>query len=921
MIIFAFVLSGLAFSISPAGEIESALIQEASLEDTVDVIIYHKNQPVHRVSKRIKNRRKPELVSLVNSIKESLRPYLPTESIRLKKDEVRSIKRAMQSLPPEVKSEIKAIRQQIDSQIGRMKHEIHAELRNAVADDQQALGYEIERLGGRVRHHITILNAVAATIPSSSLEEIAGLPDVLMVAKDKPGFPETNTSVPSISADTWWNNGLDGGIHDLGIVDSGVDSTHPAFDSQRFFQQFAGDPTGHGTHVAGIVASADATYTGVAFGLDAIIAGEAGTESMSMSAVDWIFTVPSEQPEVINYSWGHGAAAADDSPIDRYFDAVVDGQSTLVTKSVGNDGCISLTSSLTYPANAYNLIAVGNMNDNNTADRSDDVIARTSSRGPTVGGRKKPDLVAPGSGTDSDCPLSAGTNDIFSTSNRWIGALPDFVSRSGTSMAAAHMAGAVLLLEDGGNNNPMAQKAVLINTADAWSDNGTPADTGDDGPVSGQNWDPSYGWGYLNLEQAYVHRNDYFTGDVSPAGSANSFKLYKGHMFADDKATLVWHRRVGYNGDSFPATWFQLSDLDLNLYSEATNTLLDAGDSTIDNVEQVSAGGSVPQSGESVVLMIEAMDAVFEGTALEPFALATPELFSEVNGPAFTIILNHPPSINTGDQFTVAATVSNSGDLTAHANVIELILPAGFVIAAGANPQFLDVINSGASTVASWSVRGPASAGVYPISVSHQGASYDLIFTAANDSTITVNPAPVPGILSVTPAGGLVSTGQEGGPHSPPSATYTLTNTGSIALNWSASKTKPWVSLSSSGGSLAAGAATTVNVSINSSADTMAAGTYTDTVLFKNTTDGAGNTSRPVRLTVNSVPAPGGPPGGSTGGCFVSTVHDRPRLALSSLTLLLVIALGVVALSFCTRPTRGRKTRCESKPNSILDRN
>ena len=341
-ILFAIIPAGPHFSISSAGEIESALMQESSVEDTVDVIIYHKNQPIQRVSKRIKNRKSPELRSLAKRIKETLRPYLPRESIRFKKDEVRSIKRAMQSLPPDVKLAIKAIRQQIDAQIDRMKQEVHAELRTAVEGDQQALGYEIERLGGRVKHRITILNAVAATIPSASLEEIAGLPGVLMVGKDKPGYPEINTSVPAISADTWWTNGLDGGIHDFAIVDSGVDSTHPAFSSHRFFQLSPGDPTGHGTHVAGIVASADATYTGVAFGLDSIIVGEAGTESMSMSSVDWIFSVPTEQPEVINYSWGHGAATSDDSPIDRFFDAVVDGQSTMVTKSAGNGQSPSL---------------------------------------------------------------------------------------------------------------------------------------------------------------------------------------------------------------------------------------------------------------------------------------------------------------------------------------------------------------------------------------------------------------------------------------------------------------------------------------------------------------------------------------------------------------------------------------------------
>jgi hypothetical protein len=58
------------------------------------------------------------------------------------------------------------------------------------------------------------------------------------------------------------------------------------------------------------------------------------------------------------------------------------------------------------------------------------------------------------------------------------------------------------------------------------------------------------------------------------------------------------------------------------------------------------------------------------------------------------------------------------------------------------------------------------------------------------------------------------------------------------------------VSLSASSGSLAAGAATTVTVSLNANADSLAAGNYTDTVSFANTSTGDGNTTRGVGLGV-----------------------------------------------------------------------
>ena len=114
------------------------------------------------------------------------------------------------------------------------------------------------------------------------------------------------------------------------------------------------------------------------------------------------------------------------------------------------------------------------------------------------------------------------------------------------------------------------------------------------------------------------------------------------------------------------------------------------------------------------------------------------------------------------------------------------------------------------------------------------------------------------GPLTVTPAGGLTSSGTAGGPFTPSSLSYTLTNTGTAPMDWTASKTQTWVTLSSSGGTLAAGAGTTVTVSIGTGANSLAASStsYTDTVTFTNTTNDTGNATRPVSLTVNAAEAP-----------------------------------------------------------------
>ncbi|RPJ01916.1 MAG: hypothetical protein EHM31_04545, partial [Candidatus Aminicenantes bacterium] len=154
--------------------------------------------------------------------------------------------------------------------------------------------------------------------------------------------------------------------------------------------------------------------------------------------------------------------------------------------------------------------------------------------------------------------------------------------------------------------------------------------------------------------------------------------------------------------------------------------------------------------------------------------------------------------------------------------------------------------------------------------------------TAVPSVTVTVTQEGAPlGTLSVSPESGLTSTGPEDGPFTPSSQAYVLRNVGTTSISWRAARVQVWTSLSALSGNLAPGATRTITVSINSAAATLSAGTYTDTVSFMNTTNGNGNTTRPVSLTVSSsagflsvAPAGGLTSTGPVGGPFAPSSQD-----------------------------------------------
>ncbi len=692
--------------------IDPMLERLAAQQTSLPVIIIFGEQPQRKIARALNEKYEPQIDALAARVRGIYDKYLPRDNQDTEDKEIEHSKKLSQYVTDADKKEIRVLNEEREKLMRELRQQIARESAAAVAEVQKVYAGRISSLGAKIQENYATLNAISAEIPVAALKEIASLSGVAEIVYNNPGKAELSNQVQSLGADTWWASGFDGGVWDVGVLDEGVLETHDALKSHTFYENYATNGN-HGTGVACMYASTNATHKGLAFGLNAILVDNAGDDATTMAGADWMLRFAGDDPEVINYSWGNGDATGSDwHSLSRFVDGVVFDYATNWAKSAGNQG--AGTNTMTIPANNYNGLTVTNMYDNNTITRTDDVIWNTSSRGPTVDGRKKPDLSAPGHETMT-CNNSGGYSNL-----------------GGTSSAAPKVGAASLLLMDGGNWDPRAIKAVLINTADSWEDNNTDT-SADDGAKTGKEWNKTYGWGYLDLWHAHFHRNDYFSSSVKPKGQTGSFKLYKGQMYNGDKATLVWERDVDYNNAATPTSYRSLSDLDLKLYAETTNTQLDSDTTVKDNVHQVAASAS-----QAAVVKVYAYSSSFDGATAEPYTLATEENFSVATGPVFSNTITAPTSVFRGFNFTYSVAVKNTGDLDAHNVNVSINLPAGFVLASGTATQNVGSIADGGTKTVSWTVTAPNYVTTASIGMTAKSVSYGETFSATAAKSISV---------------------------------------------------------------------------------------------------------------------------------------------------------------------------------------
>lgn len=314
---------------------------------------------------------------------------------------------------------------------------------------------------GTVRRYqrFWIINAIAVEATNDVFNSLAQHP---LVAAIRPNFPitlprPTPGRIAQLQAYTWglqkiripetWRDfGVQGEGIVVGVIDTGIDATHPDLQGKLrprngWFDAVNGRPTpyddhGHGTHVSGTIAggSASGTYIGVAPKATLIEAkgfdsAGSGTFAWITACMQWVMD-PDNDPntddgaDVVNNSWATAVSTSPDL-IPEWRDIINAWIAARMFPSfgIGNTGPNPRTTG--SPGDYPMAFGVGatDINDN---------IADFSSRGPVfwtgIGDITKPDVSAPGV-------------DVFSS-------VPGgrYESWQGTSMAAPHVSGVVALM-------------------------------------------------------------------------------------------------------------------------------------------------------------------------------------------------------------------------------------------------------------------------------------------------------------------------------------------------------------------------------------------------------------------------------------------------------------------------------------------
>ncbi|MCP4539525.1 MAG: S8 family serine peptidase [Chloroflexi bacterium] len=381
-----------------------------------------------------------------------------------------------------------------------------------------------------------LVNALAARSDVTRIEANPRIqnalprPETSVLRQDQLSPSAIEWGVSKINAPDVWALGYTGQGVVVGGQDTGYDWDHPALKNQyrgwngstadhdyNWHDAVAGSPQpvdphsgGHGTHTMGTVLGDDggSNQIGVApgakwIGCRNMDSGGYGTPITYIECFQFFLAPypvgggiedgdPDKAPDVTNNSWScpTGEGCSWDTLQEAVEAQRAAGIMTVVSAGNGGSSC----SSVAQPPGLYDAsYSVGSTN-------GSDIIAGTSSRGPVTidnSNRLKPDISAPGVTVRSSTPGGS------------------YGSKTGTSMAAPHVAGAVALVWSA---RPSLRNAIT-QTEDILNQTALPRYSTQCGDPPNTVPNNVYGWGRLDaLEAVYRVLAGHLEGTVNDDG-------------------------------------------------------------------------------------------------------------------------------------------------------------------------------------------------------------------------------------------------------------------------------------------------------------------------------------------------------------------------------------------------------------------
>jgi hypothetical protein len=462
---------------------------------------------------------------------------------------------------------------EVETLLARRKEQV----RSANARATERMTAALRREGAAVERRGELSPVVYAELPAGLVKRLAERGDVERVYDaDNRNEDYMDVARPSINAH-WVENvyGFSGTGSRIAIVeDSRVDFDNNCL-ANNLGTRVAGDGNvdQHATATAGMAASNNATVRGIAPGAGIYSANGTTYSDANMSAA---IDAAASNTHISNNSWGPNCGGADGSMNvhARHADYVVRYLWDTVVAAAGNNGTCAGGEFVGGIATGYNVIAVGNYNDNGTTDSTDNSMNASSSYlDPTSshGDREKPEVAAPGTNITSllmanpgECP-TGGVGD-------------------GTSYSSPMVAGVAAQLMHANNSlrlYPESVKALIMAGA-------THNVEGD------QRLSEFDGAGSVNALASYTSlvSNRYSWRYVTPSSfdAQGYITIDLGHVYAGErlKVALVWDSNPSSNYSTDPLN----ADLDLNVVGPGVSQWSSSWDNSYETVDF-----SAPASG------------------------------------------------------------------------------------------------------------------------------------------------------------------------------------------------------------------------------------------------------------------------------------------------------------------------------------